>query len=61
MLWKADLLINNEECDNFPILKSHLNSQSGNLSLGTSDKCDIKSVMCLHLDALILHFEKYFS
>ena len=40
VLWKTDLLINNEECDSFPILKSHFNSQSGNLSLGTSDKCD---------------------
>ena len=27
-LWKADLLINNEQCDNSPLLKSHLNSQS---------------------------------
>ena len=61
VLWKTDLLINNEECDSFPILKSHFTSQSGNLSLGTSDKCDIKSVMCSHLDALILHFKEYFS
>ena len=61
VLWKTDLLINNEECDSFPILKSHFNSQSGNLSLSTSDKRDIKSVMCSHLDALILNFEKYFS
>ena len=61
VLWKTDLLINNEECDSFPVLKCHFHSQSGNLSLDTSDKCDIKSVMCSHLDALILHFEKYFS
>ena len=61
MLWKTDLLINNEECDSFTILKSHFRSQSGNLSLGTCDKCDIKGVMCSHLDALILHFEKYFE
>jgi len=32
-LWKTDHLINNEQCDSFPLLKSHLNSQSGNLSL----------------------------
>ena len=61
VLWKTDLLVNNEKCDSFPILKSHFHSQSGNLSLGTSDKCDVKSVMCSHLDTLILHFEKYFS
>ena len=40
VLWKTDLLINNKECDSFPISKSHFNSQSGNLSLGRSDKCD---------------------
>ena len=28
VLWKTDLWINNEECDSFPILKSHFNSQS---------------------------------
>ena len=53
-LWKTDLLINNEQCDSFPLLKSHLNSQSGNLSLQNTDECDIKTVMCSH-------FEKYFS
>ena len=35
--------------------------QSGNLSLQNTDKCDMKTVMCLHLDALISDFEKYFS
>ena len=55
VLWKTNLLINNEECDSFTILKSHFRSQSGNPSLGFSDKCDIKGVMCSHLDALILH------
>ena len=28
-LWKTDLLINNEQCDSFPLLKFYLNSQSG--------------------------------
>ena len=60
-LWKTDLLINNEQCNNFPLLKSHLNSQSGNFSLQNTDECDMKTVMCSHLDALISHFEKYFS
>jgi len=60
-LCKTNLLINNEQCDNFPILKSHLNSQSGNLSLQNTDECDMKTVMCSQLDALISHFEKYFS
>ena len=60
-LWKTDLLINNEQCDSFPILKSHLNSQAGNLSLHNTNECDMKTVMCLHLDAPISHFEKYFS
>ena len=60
-LWQTDLLINNEQCNNFPLLKSRLNSQSGNLSLQNTDECDIKTVMSLHLDALISHFEKYFS
>ena len=59
-LWKSDLLINNEQCDSFPLLKSHLHSQSGNLSLQNADDCDMKTVMCSHLDALISHFEKYF-
>ena len=44
----------------FPF-KSHLNLQSGNLSLQNTDECDMKTVMCLQLDALISHFEKYFS
>ena len=57
-LWKTDLLINNEQCDSFPLLKSHLNSQSGNLSLRNTDECDMKTVICLHLDALISQFEK---
>ena len=57
-LWKTDLLINNEQCDSFPLLKSYLNSQSGNLSLQNTDECDMKTVMCSHLDALISHFEK---
>ena len=26
-----------------------------------TDECDMKTVMCSHLDALISHFEKYFS
>ena len=60
-LWKSDLLINNEQCDSFPLLKSHLNSQSGNLSLQNTDECDMKTVMCSHLNALISHFQKYFS
>ena len=60
-LWKTELLINNEQCNSFLLLKSHLNSQSGNLSLQNTDECDMKTVMCLHLDALISHFEKYFS
>ena len=45
-LWKTDLLINNEQCDSFPLLKSHLNSKSGNLSLQNTDECDMKTVMC---------------
>ena len=60
-LWKTDLAINNEQCDSFSLLKSHLNSQSGNLSLQNTNECDMKTVMCLHLDALILYFQKYFS
>ena len=28
VLWKTDLLVNNEKCDSFPILKSHFHSQS---------------------------------
>jgi len=60
-LWKTDLLINNKQCDSFPHLKSHLNSQSGNLSLQNTDECDMKTAMCSHLDALISHLEKYFS
>ena len=60
-LGQTDLLINNEQCDNFPLLKSYLNLQSGNLSLQNTDECDMKTVICLHLDALISHFEKYFS
>ena len=59
-LWKTDLLINNEQCDSFPLLKFHLNSQSGNLSQQNTDECDMKTVMCSHLDALISYFEKYF-
>ena len=59
-LWKSDLLINNKQCDSFPLLKSHLNSLSGSLSLQNADECDMKTVMCSHLDALISHFEKYF-
>jgi len=58
---KTDLLIKNERCDNLPLLKSHLNSQSDNLSLQNTDECDMKTVMCSHLDALISQFEKYFS
>ena len=42
-------------------LKFHLNSQSGNLSLQNTDEHDMMTVMYLHLDALISHFEKYFS
>ena len=60
-LWKTDLLINNKQCDSFPLLKCHLNPQSGNLSLQNTNECDINTVICLHLDALISHFEKYFS
>ena len=52
-LWKTDLLINNEQCDSFPLLKSRINSQSGNLSLQNTDECDMKTVMCSHLDALL--------
>ena len=51
----------NKQCDNFPLLKSHLNSQSGNLSLQNTDECDMKIVMCSHLNALISNFKKYFS
>ena len=54
------MLINNEQCDRFSLLKSHLNSQSGNISLQNTDECNLKTVMCSHLDALISHFEKYF-
>ena len=60
-LWKTDLLINNEQCDSFSLLKSHLNSKSGNLSLQNTDECDMKTVICSHLVALVSHFEKYFS
>ena len=60
-LWKTDLLINNEQCDSFPLLKFHFNSLSGNLYLQNIDECDMKTVVCFHLDALISHFEKYFS
>ena len=59
-LWKSDLLINNEQCESFPLLKSHLNSQSGNISLQNTDECNLKTMMCSHLGALISHFEKYF-
>ena len=34
MLWKTNLFINNEECDSFPILKSHFHSQSGHFFPG---------------------------
>ena len=54
-------MINNEQCDSIPFVKSYLNSQSGNLSLQNTDECDTKTVMCSHLDVLISHFEKYFS
>ena len=60
-LWKTDLLKSNEQCDSFPLLKSHLNLQSSNLSLQNIDEYDMKTAMCSHLDVLILHFEKYFS
>ena len=40
-LRKTDLLINNEQCDSFLILISHLNSHSGNLSLLNTDECDM--------------------
>ena len=53
-LWKTDLLINNEQCDSFHFF--HLNSLSGNLSVQNIVECDM-----FHLDALISHFEKYFS
>ena len=53
-LRKTDLLINNKQRDSFSLLKSHLNSQSGNLSLQNTDECDMKTVMCSH-------FEKHFS
>ena len=29
--------------------------------LQNTDECDMKTVMCSHLNALISHFEKYFS
>ena len=60
-LWKTDLLINNEQCDSFSLLKSYFNSQSSNLSLQNTDGCDMKTVMCSHLDALISQFKEYFS
>ena len=60
-LWKTDLLINNKQCDSFPLLKSHLNSQSGNFSLQNTVECDMKTMICSHFDALISHFKKYFS
>ena len=59
-LWKSDLLVNNKQCESFPLLKSHLNSQSGNISLQNTDEYNLKTVMCSHLDALISQFEKYF-
>ena len=46
---------------NYKFHLQKLNSQSGNLSLQNTDECDMKTVMCLHLDALISYFEKYFS
>ena len=60
-MWKTDLLIYTEQCDSFPLLKFHSNSYPGNLSLQNINECNIKTVMCSHLDALISHFEKYFS
>ena len=60
-MWKTDLLINTEQCCSFPLLKSHLTSQSGNHSLQNTDECDMKAVMSSHQDALISHLEKYFS
>ena len=60
-LWKSYLLINNEQCDSFPILKSHLNLQSDSLSQQNTDECGMKTVMSWHFDALISHLEKYFS
>jgi len=53
-LWKTDLLINNEQCDSFPLLKSHLSSQSANFSLQNTDERDMKTVICLYLDTRIL-------
>ena len=32
-----------------------------NFSLQNTDECHMKTVICLDLDALISHFEKYFS
>ena len=48
---------NGEQCDSFPLLKSHLSSLSGNPSL----HCGVQNVIYSHLDSLISHFDKYFS
>ena len=56
-LWKTGLLKNGEQCDSFPLLKSHLSSLSGNPSL----HCGVQNVIYSHLDSLISHFDKYFS
>ena len=53
-LWKTGPLKNGEQCNSFPLLKSHLSLLSGNASLQ-------KNVIYSHLDSLISHFNKYFS
>ena len=56
-LYKTGRLEDGEQCNSFPLLKSHLSSLSGNPSL----HCGVKNVIYLHLDSLISHFDKYFS
>ena len=56
-LWKTGLLENGEQCDSFPLLKSHISSLSGNPFL----HCGVKNMIYSHLDSLISHFDKYFS
>ena len=56
-LWKIDLLINNEQCDSYSLLKSHFNSQSGNLSLQNTDECDMKTVIVVRKGWFVLRPE----
>ena len=55
-MWKIDLLKNNKQCVNFPILNSHVSTQSVKLTLQETNE----SVICSHFDVLISYVEKYF-